>query len=423
MTKFTFFVSLLFVTNFLGAAEARDNSVKPPHLDLEMSGREYSELLNRMTLNGAFLTDDHIQEILDVGKRNLDWLQHINQFRDASRKISFSSPKTQPGIPIDNPRKYNPEIIWNQYQDLLKVLPVEMKDVLVAGKSFTNDTPIPEADYIEWGRKVNASYDIAARWTLMVPFLPYLEGQKANDVRGYYFLNKEPDLANKLRDWKNLDSKVRAQLTEWLLEICGNSDLSDQQCESSLQTTIKQNKVSDYYARFFPHAAEVWAGFFSLGAERSDITWTGQNPKLTEIPFVNPGKQDVVNFLGNIEDEWKWNGWQLKLDFKPQGTDAPYVVFVPGATPHVNDLAGNEITMDANEPLTEYSVQWTIRHEFGHVLGFKDCYVEFYDSKNEVIINYQLDINNLMCSRRGKFQETHYSELKKTYYKNFSKKL
>ena len=57
----------------------------------------------------------------------------------------------------------------------------------------------------------------------------------------------------------------------------------------------------------------------------------------------------------------------------------------------------------------------TLSHEFGHVLGFPDCYVEFYDRDIGAIVSYQLDITNLMCSRRGHLQQRHYDELEITY--------
>jgi len=105
--------------------------------------------------------------------------------------------------------------------------------------------------------------------------------------------------------------------------------------------------------------------------------------------------------------------WQLRLDFvKVQGPRTPFVVFEPGITPHVS-FPG--IYMDSNAPLTEYDVQWTIRHEFGHVLGLPDCYMEFYDTDIEAMVSYQLDVTNLMCSRRGHIQQTHYDELKRIY--------
>ena len=93
-----------------------------------------------------------------------------------------------------------------------------------------------------------------------------------------------------------------------------------------------------------------------------------------------------------------------------------HVVFQAGATPHVNGIAGSEITMDGNRNMAEYSSRWTIRHEYGHVLGFPDCYVEFFDVGAGVMVNYQLDITNLMCSRKGKLQERHYLELRNAYF-------
>jgi hypothetical protein len=83
----------------------------------------------------------------------------------------------------------------------------------------------------------------------------------------------------------------------------------------------------------------------------------------------------------------------------------------------VNGLGGDTITMDANRSLEEYSTRWTIRHEFGHVLGLPDCYIEFYDESRAVMVSYQIDITNLMCSRKGKLQERHVLELRKHYYR------
>ena len=159
--------------------------------------------------------------------------------------------------------------------------------------------------------------------------------------------------------------------------------------------------------------------YFKIPTSRSDVTWTSADPELLSIPFKNPGRDDVKIWLStNIEDEWKWEGWQLRLAFQDQGdNNMTHVVFQAGATPHVNAIAGSEITMDANRSINEYTARWTIRHEYGHVLGFPDCYLEFYDAASATMISYQLDITNLMCSRRGHLQQSHYDELKRVYYR------
>lgn len=73
--------------------------------------------------------------------------------------------------------------------------------------------------------------------------------------------------------------------------------------------------------------------------------------------------------------------------------------------------------MDSNTDIQEYGVRWTIRHEFGHILRLPDCYTEFYDTKEQVMVNYQLDTTDLMCSRAGLMNERIYQELKKHYQK------
>ena len=73
--------------------------------------------------------------------------------------------------------------------------------------------------------------------------------------------------------------------------------------------------------------------------------------------------------------------------------------------------------MDANAPLTEYDVKWTIRHEYGHVLGFPDCYLEFWDKELKAIVSYQLDTSDLMCSRRGHLKQRHFDALRDAYFR------
>jgi len=171
------------------------------------------------------------------------------------------------------------------------------------------------------------------------------------------------------------------------------------------------------YSRYQSTAKDKWDAFFNITQYRNDVSWTGSAPNEFRMPFREPGSADVRKFLvDNIEDEWKFGVWQLRLVFSPSA--APNVTFVAGATPHVEDLAGDTITMDANSPLTEYNVQWTIRHEFGHTIGFPDCYHEFYDSGEGVMISYQLDITDLMCSRRGHLKQRHIDDLRRVYYQN-----
>jgi hypothetical protein len=197
-----------------------------------------------------------------------------------------------------------------------------------------------------------------------------------------------------------------------------NSKVSRRSCENELKAARKRGALRSYYDTYLPAGQEIYREFFDIpaSAARSDIQWEAGATQTFTLPFVDPGIPAIRSFLqDNIEDEWHGATWRLLVRFDQDARNRTHVKFEPGALPHVNDVGGSEITMDANAPLTEYNVRWTIRHEFGHVLGFPDCYLEFYDTDREVMISYQLDLEDLMCSRTGHIKSRHYDELKRVY--------
>jgi hypothetical protein len=157
-----------------------------------------------------------------------------------------------------------------------------------------------------------------------------------------------------------------------------------------------------------------------MGWQRGDVVWSSSNPTELHIPFLDPGNSGDASLASyvkdNIEDEWRWQGWNLHLDLVKGTNQTAHIELQPGVTPHVV-VAENAIVMDANQPRTEYDARWAIRHEFGHILGFVDCYVEFYDEERAVMVSYQIDTTNLMCSRRGALKQTHFDELKRVYFR------
>lgn len=399
----------LFTALYACIAAAGQASL-PDHLDLEITGTEWQTLARTLPLRNR---GGALDAVVRLGERNLAWLRHMNQFRPEGQKLSLTSAATQTGIPITAPSKYNEAIVLRNYRDVVAALPAAMRAVLVDGAAFTDNPPLPDAEYIEWGRKVDRVYSYANRWSLLSPWLHALEARRWMDVRGHYFLSREPNLAAKLAGWSSLAVDDKNRLRPLLVGLCVNSNQALGNCKREFAGAESGGAVAGFFERYRASGASVWDQFFTLTVRRDDITWQGSLGR-ARIPFEDPRNADVQNFLMNIEDEWKFGNWRLLLDFQ-NGSDIPHIEFRPNVTPHVEYLGGNKIVMDANQPLTEYDARWTIRHEFGHVIGFKDCYVEFYDADERAIFNYQLDIDNLMCSRRGKLQELHYRELKRLY--------
>ena len=421
----SFFVFLLALTGTSGFSQSNHSRLHPnaPRFigDLEMTGPEYRHLLDHAGFNllDDSETNDPLRVILAIGKRNLDWLSFINATRDGQSKLELSTPATQQGIPITNPRVSNRTIIADGWNGLKSRLSSVVSDVLFNNQPLTTDLGVSDDEFLYEVRQVDYYYQMASRWLLQEPWLDQYAQESTYDVRGYYFLQREPELESKLSRFENLHPAKQAELKTWLIQECINATQTKASCKTDLEQAIQSTRVLEYHRQHVGPAQELWNAFFRIDAFRSDVSWLADQPNIMTIPFRDPHAPAVMDWLReNIQDEFKWHDWALNLRFQPDGDDSvTHIVFKDGATPHVNELAGSEITMDGNRNIDEYSSRWTIRHEYGHVLGLPDCYIEFYDTEKAVMINYQLDITNLMCSRRGKLQQIHIDELKRVYFR------
>lgn len=391
-------------------AQAHDNI---PDIPPDATSAQYRQhLTNQNLLQSA---DDGLDPILRAGERNLAWLEFINSHLPEKEKLSFTSKETQRGIPIDKPNEYSPSLILKDYNHLKFIYPVELARVVFDQHEFTKTPPILTDDYLTWSRALDRSYQIAARWRTMRYWLPILESRRSSDIRGIYFLSRLENREQKLAQFHSLEPAEKAQIREWLISLCLNNYDDFNSCQSQVDLLIENNSdLNAYYKQREPRSSELYRSFFTIPdfARRRDFSWVN-NKFIT--PFIDPVRPDVRHFMQfNVEDEWRWGDWKLEMPFTTE-RGHPYVVFEPGATPNVNGLGGDRITMNANQPLTEYDAQWTIRHEFGHVLGLPDCYVEFYAAEREAIVNYQIDVDNIMCSRRGHVKQENVDELARVY--------
>lgn len=380
---------------------------------------KYQSQKNRSLLRNTNIIKvlEPIEEALQIGERNLQWLQHMNSFRSEADQLKISRLNQANVYPLASPAKYSPKIIAETTRHLKEQMPRDLAKILYSSQDFPQNPPVDDSIYEEWARKVDRNYQLASRWKLLSPYLPHFTQRQDQDVRGFYFLSNLPELENKLRDYNQLESQEKSEITNWLIQMCLNQGKKNfQTCHNELQMQTANQRAYEYYLVLLPQSQKIWDSFFKLYNPRPDLVWTKEKPNLAVLPFLNPENLDIINFLSaNIEKAWRWNDWQLKLQFQDQADVR--IQFKPGITPNVNQLGGNLITMDSNAPLNDWDAQITVMHEFGHVLGFTDCYIEFYDSAEEAMVNYQLELDNLMCSRRGKFLPRHFEDLKSAYFR------
>lgn len=131
--------------------------------------------------------------------------------------------------------------------------------------------------------------------------------------------------------------------------MCHNSNESKSNCLSEIETSLADSNLStaahDLYKKYLPVAQETYDQFFQVEKIRTDFS--------------------------------------------------PFLEFIKGVTPYVSGKTYNKITMDPDYSLDDYDTQWTIRHEFGHVLGFPDCYLEFFDPDKKEMTYYTIEPDNL----------------------------
>jgi hypothetical protein len=395
-----------------------ENILLKRHIDVDAPSSVYDEILRFSDEIKSFASED-LKLVLAAGKRNLQWIEKINKVRPETTQIKLSSAETQIGYPVEDPGYNNEEIVMRGFADWKVAAPQEMVARIAGTTEFGEETLVADAEFTKYARQVDRLYQKASRWLLQLPNLPYYTEMARADVRGIYFLSREPNLETKLRGFTSLSVADQQKYRSYLVGMClNNEDAIPLNCQRQMEVAIQDQKVFEYFEMVYPAAKDFYDSFFLIQTARTDVTWLAVTPEVMSVPFAIPSSEAVLNWLrDNIEDEWKFAGWQLKLDFvQTNSPKTTHVEFQDGATPHVNGLAGSTITMDANRSLSEYNNRWTIRHEYGHVLGFPDCYIEFYDANQKVMVNYQLDTTNLMCSRRGHLLKTHFDELNRVYF-------
>lgn len=358
---------------------------------------------------------------LKWGDRLSQWIKQENVNRSEEKKLRLTDPKLRRGIPPESPGKYSPQTISDGQSALFAEAQASFIQVLEGKGAFPSSLPWDDDTFINWARKVDRIYKQSARYKMLSPNITYYRAQKIKDIRGYLFLKKNNIDAQALRNFVNWEENKKAEVKVALLGLCFNNTAVTSICQAEWNTNEQSvDGPAKFYTKYHPRAHTIYQNFFKIpsSAVRADLDWSMKRQSIAILPFDLPTNKNIHDYLQiNIEDEFRWLDWSLHLDFGNY-PDAPRVVFKAGATPHVNQLGGNQIIMDANQSIEEYESKWTIRHEFGHVLGLPDCYIEFYDDQEQAFVNYQIDITDLMCSRAGNMNQRIYEELKSNYLKN-----
>lgn len=409
----------LFIT---GSAFAE---IAPPHIGPE--GGRFNNIhalkIERMIQNkiaeekdaAASEEDRKLEMLLAVGKRASQWITKVNTARTPETKLDLSSPSKTGGIPITEPQKSSTDIMMKRYEDFLKSTSPLITDVVTSSRELPVNPPVDDAEFVKSLRVLDRIYQSTIRWAGARQWLSWYMNKAIYDIRGFLFLQKTPNLEETLKSYPNMTVEDQAKFTGWLLGLCRNGDFNPADCKTELQKYTKRNTLFEFYNRFSKYGQSMYDLNFKIRATRPEMYWNANKTQLI-APFQTPERTDVQMWLKeNVEDEWKGESFNLVINYKKSTEDIPRIQFKEGVTANVNGIGGNLITMEAEYPIESKDQKWTIRHEYGHVLGYQDCYLEFYDVNEKAMVYYEIDVDNLMCSRNGHLNASHIEQLQKAY--------
>lgn len=404
---------LFIILNIFGTAAEAVPFKAHLHLpDLESPSANYPKRLKSPFILYSDKTESW-QTVLQVGPRNLQWLTLLNSHRAPADKIELTTPGSSKGIPIETPMRYNDPILNERWNLIEKDLPTELKSVLLSSDPLPTTLNVPVDIYKQWAKRIDSLYATALRWQGMKNYIPYYRELKVYDFRGLHFLTKMGDVEAKkeLDKIATLPAPRQEELKQWVWGVCTNALEAMEPCLEQLKESLAKNSLFDLYQTHKARAAALYDSFFVVQVPRSDITTAGTSLTMNFRSHADAKVNQFVKF--NIEDEFKWLQGLLEIVIAPFA--AANITFTPGVVAHVDSVGGNNIVMNSEISLDSWESQWTVRHEFGHVLGFPDCYIEFWDDNEAAYISYQFDVDNLMCSRAGRFNSRNEQELKQAY--------
>ena len=176
-------------------------------------------------------------------------------------------------------------------------------------------------------------------------------------------------------------------------------------------TSINSNKWGNAYLldenNFFQLAKEdlkanLWNYFFKISNDHANLDIAclgnfGQYNLMVNVYEPDSDRQSIIKAA--IESYWQSDDIKVLVNFVSRKKNTVQINWLNSYSSYVKFNNPPQIYLGIKN---HSSLQPKIlAHEFGHILGFNDCYVEFFNQSDQFIY-YELNGHNLMCSLNGK---------------------
>lgn len=328
------------------------------------------------------------------------------------------------GYGYQRPLYLNEHYLQTTLQNILRAMPPEFKAYLAAPDlklcaqmnfKHVKDT-IGRIEWLETRVR---------RLTYLKSQREKYEGFRRNDVRGYLILRDE---IKRDANFKNHPvATVTLETFKHLLGMCMNSGATRSECTGKMQPRLTVGTIFDRYRE----ASEYeYNSFLSL-------RWPS---KFKGISTLNVGSQKSLNLLLDLDTVKHTQLWNFLKSFIPSVWTSKEIKVQPiisdelDATPvlsHKDAFGGNltafvmsyefigtrELYLNFDTDYNTITGRYLLTHELGHIIGFPDCYVEFYEAESDSFVSYSIDESNIMCSGRGRVLPGHFKKIQKEYFR------
>jgi len=292
-------------------------------------------------------------------------------------------------------------------------------------------------------QKIEGLDVITKRWRHSQCSLEYLKSKSYYDIRDYLELDKgkcpngnievgnRPNPGDKkicletlFLNWENLEKlgyeNHKKKVTKLLISLCVSSGKSNKDCTLEFSRAKDKEILNDFYESYAKIVKEKKvAKFFDIMPHTPKFQCAGTFTKVMTVPiYINNHQIDYKPLLERISKEYfnSKKGFEVKFDFVQEYDPNKHVFirFEKGAVSHVAHDDPLVITIGEEYKRNFVSLKSLLAHELGHVLGLPDCYVEFFNQKNELFY-YYIEPQNLMCKigTWSRFSSSAFEKIKK----------
>lgn len=130
--------------------------------------------------------------------------------------------------------------------------------------------------------------------------------------------------------------------------------------------------------------------------KKSNLNITCQKKK-NHVLLNFPIEQSSLSYERTQAIKKYWENEKVKVEFRVEEGGLS-ISSTPETVSYVSSERPNHINLSFK--LFGEIKSKTIAHEFGHVLGFRDCYIEYFNGRTDEVVYFELEREqgNLMCS-------------------------